>query len=99
MFKNPSADQQIGDITSATNAYYNYKKEYVKHLSFAPSAENSSKFILLILLQNLTCKSRRILLAITLEHAPLEAVYLYFETASYDQIERDEKVMMEVFLV
>ena len=30
-----------------------------------------------------------------LEHAPLEAVYIYFDTASYDQIERDEKVMVE----
>ena len=30
-----------------------------------------------------------------LEHAPLEAVYIYFETASYDQIEKDEKVMVE----
>ena len=30
-----------------------------------------------------------------LEHAPLESVYIYFDTASYDQIERDEKVMVE----
>ena len=29
-----------------------------------------------------------------LEHAPLEAVYIYFDTASYDQIERDEKVIL-----
>ena len=28
----------------------------------------------------------------TLEHAPLEAVYIYFDTATYDEIERDEKV-------
>ena len=48
LFKNPSADQQIGDITSATNAYYNYKKEYVKHLSFSPDEESLSKFILLL---------------------------------------------------
>ena len=27
-----------------------------------------------------------------LEHAPLEAVYIYFDTATYDEIERDEKV-------
>ena len=30
--------------------------------------------------------------AITLGHAPLEAVYIYFDTATYDEIERDEKV-------
>ena len=27
-----------------------------------------------------------------MEHAPLEAVYIYFDTATYDEIERDEKV-------
>ena len=30
----------------------------------------------------------------TLEHAPLEAVYIYFDTATYDEIERDEKVSL-----
>ena len=28
-----------------------------------------------------------------LGHATLEAVYIYFNTATYDEIERDEKVM------
>ena len=27
-----------------------------------------------------------------LDHAPLEAVYIYFSTATFDQILRDEKV-------
>ena len=27
-----------------------------------------------------------------LEHAPLESVHIYFDTATYDEIERDEKV-------
>ena len=27
-----------------------------------------------------------------IEHAPLEAVYIYFETATYDEIEKDVKV-------
>ena len=30
--------------------------------------------------------------ATTLVHAPLEAVYIYFDTATYDEIERDVKV-------
>ena len=30
--------------------------------------------------------------ATMLEHAPLEAVYIYFNTATYDEIGRDEKV-------
>ena len=29
-----------------------------------------------------------------LEHAPLEAVYIYIDTATYDEIERDEKVIL-----
>ena len=33
--------------------------------------------------------------ATTLEHAPLEAVYIYFDTATYDEIERDEKVALD----
>ena len=31
-------------------------------------------------------------LATTLEHAPLQAVCIYFDTETYDEIERDEKV-------
>ena len=30
--------------------------------------------------------------AAVIEHAPLEAVYIFFDTATYDQIERDVKV-------
>ena len=29
-----------------------------------------------------------------IEHAPLEAVYIYFGTATYDEIERDVKVVI-----
>ena len=35
-----------------------------------------------------------LLSASVLEHAPLEAVYIYFDTATYDEIERDEKVAL-----
>ena len=31
-----------------------------------------------------------------IEHAPLEAVYIYFGTATYDEIERDVKVTLEI---
>ena len=33
--------------------------------------------------------------ATLLEHAPLEAVYIYFDTATYDEIERDVKVTFD----
>ena len=36
--------------------------------------------------------------ATTLEHAPLEAVYIYFDTATYDEIEKDEKVVLKADL-
>ena len=32
-----------------------------------------------------------------LDHAPLEAVYIYFDTATYDEIERDVKVIFLFF--
>ena len=34
-----------------------------------------------------------------LEHAPLEAVYIYFDTATYDEIERDVKVMLGFIVI
>ena len=36
-------------------------------------------------------------LATMLDHAPLEAVHIYFDTATYDEIERDQKVTKEIF--
>ena len=33
-----------------------------------------------------------------LEHAPLEAMYIFFDTATYDEIERDEKVTFQQLL-
>ena len=35
-----------------------------------------------------------LILVTILEHAPLEAVYIFFETSTYDEIERDEKVIL-----
>ena len=34
-----------------------------------------------------------------LEHAPLKAVYIYFDTATYDEIKRDEKVQALFYIV
>ena len=48
LFHNPSTDEKNVDITSVTKAYHNYKKEYVKHLSFSPEEESLSKLILLL---------------------------------------------------
>ena len=43
LFHNPSTDEKNVDITLVTKAYHNYKKEYVKHLSFSPEKESLSK--------------------------------------------------------
>ena len=37
--------------------------------------------------------------ATVLGHAKLEAVYIYFDTATYDEIERDEKVQALFYIV
>ena len=36
--------------------------------------------------------------AATVEHAPLEAVYIFFDTATYNEIERDVKVTKDTVL-
>ena len=44
MFPISSTDQNEYDIEMLTAAYHNYKREYVKHLSFSPEEENLSIF-------------------------------------------------------
>ena len=50
MFPNLSADEESKSVDSLTRIYHNYKREYVKHLSFNPGTENLSKYILMTLL-------------------------------------------------
>ena len=88
LFPNLSADEESKSVDSLTRIYHKYKREYVKHLSFNPSMEDLSKYILMTLLVYLFS-------ATEMEHSPLEAVYIFFDTATYDEIERDEKVMLE----
>ena len=73
--------------SSLVNRYKSYKESFVKHLLFNVSQPNLSKLLwlrhsyLYILIS-----------AATIEHAPLEAVYIFFNTATYDEIERNVKV-------
>ena len=85
MFPNLSVDEESESVHSLTMIYHNYKRKYVKHLSFNPKLENHSKSIMIKLLVH-------IFSATIIEHAPLEAVYIFFDTATYDEIERDIKV-------
>ena len=38
-----STDEDIDGVKSLTESYHNYKREYVKHLSFNPEEETLSK--------------------------------------------------------
>ena len=46
MFPSSSTNEKVGKMKALTEAYHNYKREYVKHLSFTTEGENLSKFIL-----------------------------------------------------
>ena len=91
MFPNSSSNGKIDDLRAFTKAYHDYKRKYVKHLSFTPDGEFLSKY---------TLREGEILFSATmLDHNPLEAVYIYFDTATYDEIEKDEKVIVFIFYV
>ena len=49
MFSVSSADQQVDEVDSLTEAYHKFKEEYVKHLSFDPDKEKLSKWMFIIL--------------------------------------------------
>ena len=86
-----SAEEREDEIQSLTESYHKYKREYVKHLSFTPDGEFLSKY---------TLRECEILFSATmLDHNPLEAVYIYFDTATYDEIEKDEKVIVFLYFM
>ena len=69
--------------------YKSYKERYVKHLLFDPKKPNLSKQCMLLFAKenNHLCFS-----AVIVEHAPLEELRVFFDTATFDEIERDVKV-------
>ena len=88
IFPNSSSNEKTNNLDKLTEAYHNYKRYYVQHLFFTPDeGENLSKNVLLINILKWLFSATTLL-----DHAPLEAVYIYFDTATYDEIERDEKV-------
>ena len=86
MFSTSASEEEEDGVKSFTESYHKYKREYVKHLSFNPEEESLCKCIYL---RN---THLHLLPASVPEHARLEAVYIYFDTATYDEIERDVKV-------
>ena len=71
--------------------YHQHKRNYVKQLLFDATQDNLSKVMIAL---HLLCFSSATTLQ--LSDSPLEAVYIYFDTSTYDEIERDEKVHIVV---
>ena len=57
---------------------------------FNPSFENLSKILVIVLKRKLTFLS----LDSTIAYAPLKLIQIYFDTATYDEIERDVKMTL-----
>ena len=86
-------DLRAEEVRSVTEKYHTYKRNYVKHISFNPGKENFSKCIFDLITYNFTLNCFYLFPASELAHAPLEAVYIYFDTSTYDEIEKDQKVV------
>ena len=84
-----SANGKEDGLTSWRAKYKSYKESYAKHLLFDPEEPNLSEQRMLWFTK---AKHHLCISGVTLEHAPLEEVYIFFDTATYDQIERDVKV-------
>ena len=65
--------------------YQKYKEDYVKQLQF--DSESFGK------LCRINYKLRKNIPGVLAERSPLEEVYIFFDTTTYDEIERDVKVM------
>ena len=77
------------ELESLREQYKNYKASYVKYKQFAPEKPNSS----IVLFNNKEAKSKICISGVLVDqHTPLEEVYIFFDTATYDEIELDEKV-------
>ena len=77
-----------------TEEYIKYKKRYAKNLRFNPDIQNLSNISISSYIVIQLCKSNSHPAAV-IEHTPLQSVYIYFDTATYDQIERDIKVILK----
>ena len=84
-----SAERKEEVLDSWREQYKRYKESYVKHLLFDPEEPNLSEQRMLWFTK---AKHHLCISGVTFKHAPLEEVYIFFGTATYDQIERDVKV-------
>ena len=88
LFSTPTEGRDDGiGYKSLRKQYKAYKENYVKYIKFNPLKPNPGKDFL-------TNASKHICISDVLvdQHTPLEEVFIFFDTATYDQIERDVKV-------
>ena len=71
--------------------YRYYKDNFVKNINFDPSRQYLSMKFILINFYNFSPDS-------TVESSPLQVFKIYFDTATYDEIQRDVKVTVNAQL-
>ena len=76
---------------AAISQYIKYKENFVKHLRFDPESPTLSIMFLFS-----GAKLISLISVAMIEHPPLEAVFVFFDTATFDQIERDVKVTFRI---
>ena len=72
--------------------YIMYKEGNIKFLRFNPDEETPQKNSTFSRLRSNPHIFECFISGARVEHAPLEAVYIFFDTATYNEIERDVKV-------
>ena len=90
------AEKKVDEVTRLTEVYHKYKRKFVKHLSFNPEENDTSKYLSSFFDPSwLVYQSFIWVFPVSLlDHAPLEAVFIYFDTATYDEIEKDVKATL-----
>ena len=82
-------DKNERELESLREQYKNYKASYVKYKQFAPEDLNSS----IVLFIDKEAKSHICISGVLVDqHTPLEEVFIFFDTAGFDEIELDVKV-------
>ena len=82
----PSVERKKAGYETLMEQYRSYKENYVRSLAFDPEDPNLSQLFCIE-----TCW-QILISASVIEHSQLEEVYIFFDAATYDEVERDVKV-------
>ena len=87
----PINNEEERKLISLMKEYRYYKDNFVKDINFDPSRQYLSMKFILINFYNFSPDS-------TVESSPLQVFKIYFDTATYDEIQRDVKVTVNAQL-